>query len=78
MASCGYESVGVERGSRCVTLLLPFGRSCGRHLWGNTMTYEAPSIQEVGSVSDLTLGQPLPVKFDDNSIFFWGSTPGSR
>lgn len=42
------------------------------------MTYEAPSIQEVGSVSDLTLGQPLPVKFDDNSIFFWGSTPGSR
>lgn len=43
------------------------------------MTYEAPSIQEVGSVADLTLGQPLPVQFDDNTwYFFFGSTPGSR
>lgn len=43
------------------------------------MTYEAPSIQEVGSVSDLTLGQPRPVEFDDNTLwFFYGSPKGSR
>lgn len=43
------------------------------------MTYEAPSIQEVGTVADLTLGQPRPIEFDDNTLyFFYGSTPGSR
>ena len=41
------------------------------------MTYEAPSIQEVGSVAELTLGQPLPIRLDDNT-FWWGATPGSR
>lgn len=44
---------------------------------GIYMTYEAPYIQEVGSVAELTLGQPLPVRFDDNT-YFWGATPGSR
>lgn len=42
------------------------------------MTYEAPRITEAGRFSALTLGQPLPVEFDDNSLWFFGSTPGSR
>lgn len=45
------------------------------------MAYEAPRITEVGRFSSVTLGQPFPVEFDDNSLWFFGSTPspqGSR
>ncbi len=43
------------------------------------MVYQAPKLTEVGSVESLTLGQPLPIEFDDNTwYFFYGSTPGSR
>ncbi|GAA0336018.1 hypothetical protein GCM10009529_13220 [Micropruina glycogenica] len=52
---------------------------CGMSTIGGMiyMTYEAPTIQEVGSVAELTLGQPLPIRLDDNT-FWWGATPGSR
>jgi len=42
------------------------------------MAYEAPKLTEIGSVRDLTLGNPWDIKFDDNSYFWGGTTPGSR
>ncbi len=43
------------------------------------MTYESPSIKEIGRFSSVTLGEPRPVEFDDNTwYFFYGSPKGSR
>lgn len=36
-------------------------------------TYESPTIAEVGSVQDLTLGQGLQGNADSLWIFSWGS-----
>jgi hypothetical protein len=40
------------------------------------MTYEAPKIREVGSVSDLTLAQGSTGNDDSLLWFSWGTKPG--
>jgi hypothetical protein len=44
--------------------------------FGVLMTYEAPKITEAGRFSSTTLGDIVPLEFND-ATYFWGAAKGS-